>query len=886
MPLKPSSRPALNALTGLTSLTFLTSSTFWTVWILILPFFSPLAAAAQRLPQGARPESYALHLTPNLQTATFAGEETIDITLAQPVNAVTLNAIEIKFDRVTAEAAGKTFAAKVSLDPDKQQATFHFSETLPAGPASLKMKYTGILNNELRGFYLSKTSKRNYAVTQFEATDARRAFPCFDEPALKATFNVSLTISKGDTAISNTNIVSDAPGPLAGEHTLRFARTPKMSTYLVAFLVGDFQCLSGKSDGVPVRACATPGHLQDGAFALSAAEFFLHYYDVYFGIKYPLPKLDMIALPDFEAGAMENFGAITYRETALLVNPQTASVADEKLVAVDVAHEMAHQWFGDLVTMNWWNNVWLNEGFATWMENKAVAAWKPEWEMPQDVASTLNATLNLDAQRITRTIRATADTPDQINQMFDGITYGKAGAVLLMVEHYIGEQTFREGVQKYLRAHLYANATAEDFWNAQTAVSHKPVDKIMDSLVSQPGEPLLTFGAARDGKVEAAQQRFFLNSKVTASPGLLWTLPVCMKSGGETGDCQILNSPTATLNVPQAPVFYGNAGGRGYYRALYDSGDYKELIARVESALDPVERITLLGNEWALTQADKATVADFMNLASAVKDDPSPYVIGTVVSAVAAIDQRLAATPQEHELLARWVRKSFTAAFDRLGAPNAKDAPEKRELRGELFALLGGIGGEPRIVSQAKQIAERYLEDPASVDATLGEAALQVAAQNGDSAFFDRLQTVSETTNNPQLYSETLFALARFRDPALVDRAMEYAVSGKVRNQDSIRFVIFELRNRFTRDRAWQFVQARWPKVQAQITTLEGGSLVQSTGSFCSAERRGEVTQFFTKHKVPAAGNDLQRAQDSINDCVEFRATQGANLQRWLAHAS
>ena len=877
MPLKPSSRPAP---------TIRTTWTTWTVWKLVLPLLSCLAAPAQRLQDMARPEHYSVHLTPNLQTATFAGEETIELTLAQPANAITLNAIEIKFVQVTAQSAGKTMPAEVSLDPNKQQATFHLPQTLVAGPVSLNIKFTGILNNELRGFYLSKTAKRNYAVTQFEATDARRAFPCFDEPAMKATFNVSLTISKGDTAISNTNIVSDSPGPGADEHTLRFAQTPKMSTYLVAFLVGDFQCLSGESDGIPIRACATPDQVERGAYALSAAEFFLHYYDVYFGIKYPLPKLDMIALPDFEAGAMENFGAITYRETALLVNPKTASVADEKIVAVDVAHEMAHQWFGDLVTMNWWNNVWLNEGFATWMENKAVAAWKPEWQMPQDVAVDLNGTLNIDAQRVTRTIRATADTPDQINQMFDAITYFKAGAVLLMVEHYIGEQTFRAGVQRYLQAHLYANATAEDFWNAQTEVSGKPVDKIMDSLVSQPGEPLLTFAAVHGAKVQAAQQRFFLDPKVTAVHDLVWTLPVCMQSGGQTAGCQILNARTATLNVPDGPVFYGNAGGRGYYRAQYDEADYKKLLAQADSTLDPVERISLLGNQWALTRANKSTIADFMELAEAVKNDRSPYVIGTVVTAVASIDQRLASAPGEHELLAQWVRKTFTSPYDALGALSETDGPEKKELRADLFSLLGSIGDDPAIISQAKEMAQKYIETPASVDATLAQAALRVSAQNGDSAFFNRLQQVSTAANNPQLSSQALFALTRFRNPELVDRALQYAVSGKVRNQDAIRLVIFELGNRFTRDRAWQFVQTHWPEVRAQITPLEGGPLVASTGSFCSPERRGEVAKFFNDHPVPASANDLKRAQDSIDDCVEFRATQGAGLQSWLKHAS
>ena len=303
----------------------------------------------------------------------------------------------------------------------------------------MKIAYSGVLNGDLRGFYLSRTAKRNYAVTQFEPTDARRAFPSFDEPAYKATFDVSLIVPQGDTAIGNTNIVSDTPGPIAGEHTITFARTPKMSTYLVAFLVGDFKCLSGESDGVPIRACATPDKVQLAQFALSGAEFFLHYYDDYFGIKYPMPKLDMIAIPDFEAGAMENFGAITYRETAMLVDEKTASVNAKKIVAVDVAHEMAHQWFGDMVTMEWWNNIWLNEGFATWMSNKPLAAWKPEWQIPESQAAELNQTLDLDGGRATRAIRSRAETPAEINEMFDGIAYGKAAAVLLMTENYLGE---------------------------------------------------------------------------------------------------------------------------------------------------------------------------------------------------------------------------------------------------------------------------------------------------------------------------------------------------------------------------------------------------------------------------------------------------------------
>src|SRR5271170_4313982 len=532
-------------------------STFLVLPALVLT--TNFTAQAQRLPSGVHPDHYRLTLTPDLRAATFSGEETIDLVLDAPSRTITLNAAEIKFDEVKAyvlstaaytygklgsqprplgalEADKNPQTATTTVDSVKEQATFTFANELPAGKVTLAIRYTGILNDKLRGFYLSKTKARNYAVTQFEATDARRAFPSFDEPALKATFDIALIVDAGDTVISNTNLVSDKAGPIAGKHTLRFARTPKMSTYLVAFLVGDFKCTEGKSDGVPIRACSTPDKVELTRFALESAKYVLHYYDTYFGIKYPMPKLDMVALPDFEAGAMENFGCITYRETDLLTDTKTGAIPAKKRVAVVVAHEMAHQWFGDMVTMLWWDNLWLNEGFATWMETKSVAEWKPEWNFAQDDAQDLDQTLNLDAQRTTRTIRATANTPDEINEMFDGIAYGKAGAVIGMVEKYLGKEVFRQGVHNYLQAHLYANATAEDFWNAQTANSHLPVDKIMSSFVTQPGVPLLTLGERQAGNVPVKQSRFFLSiaeANHASDDGVTqWTIPVCLKMNG------------------------------------------------------------------------------------------------------------------------------------------------------------------------------------------------------------------------------------------------------------------------------------------------------------------------------------------------------------------
>jgi len=841
-------------------------------------------ASAQRLSQTVRPSSYTLTLAPDLKAATFTGVESIDVTLAEPVNAITLNAIEIAFESVTVNAAGKQQTATVSLDKDKEQATFTFPERLPAGKATLTIHYTGILNNELRGFYLSKTAKRNYAVTQFESTDARRAYPSFDEPAFKATYNVSLVVDAADTAISNSPIETDTPGPAAGKHTLKFSTTPKMSTYLVAFLVGDFQCTSGEQDGVAIRVCSTPDKVALTSYGVDVTKYILHYYNDYFGIPYPLKKLDLIGLPDFEAGAMENFGAITYRETALLIDPKTASIGAKKEVALVIAHEMAHQWFGDLVTMQWWDNIWLNEGFASWMENKPVAAMGPEWNIDQTVANGQEATLNLDAQPTTRAIRAKADSREEIEQMFDGISYGKASDVLLSVENYLGPETFRKGVHNYLAAHLYSNATAEDFWGAQTANSHKPVDKIMESLVVQPGVPILTFGEPAGGKVTVDQKRFFLSPSIQPDLAQKWTLPVCIKTGPDKQECQILTPGESTLQAPTgAGFFFANAGGKGYYRSAYPANVYNKIVANAETQLTPTERISLIGDEWAQVRANKATVGDYLNLVTALKADPSAQVVGAALSGVNAINARVAASADERSALAAWIRSSFAPEYAKLGPPSDSDSANTRELRSELFSLLGYYGKDPAVLAQAREIVEKFLADPTSVDPTLGQTALTIAARNGDAQLFDRLQKVFETSTNPEFQEGALRLLAQFEDPALVQRSLEYAVSGKVRNQDAaIQFAI-ALQVDASRNQAWKYIQDNWDKVQALLTPEMGGALVGSTSSFCSAEARDSVQNFFATHKVAASAKALKHSAENINGCIEFRSLQESNLKTWLA---
>jgi aminopeptidase N len=838
------------------------------------------SANAQHLPSDVVPEHYKLVLAPDLKTATFTGHEEITVNFAKPLNAFTLNAIELKFLRVTTEAGGKQLTATVSLDEKKQQATLTFPQTLPAGTHMIAIEFTGILNGQLRGFYLSKTSTRNYAVTQFEATDARRAFPCFDEPAYKATFDISLIVDKADTAISNTNIVTDTPGPAAGKHTIRFANTPKMSSYLVVFLVGDFQCVSGESDGVPIRACATPDKVKLGKFAVTSAEYILHYYNNYFGIKYPMPKLDMVAIPDFEAGAMENFGAITYRETDLLLDESTASVDSKRNVALVVAHEMAHQWFGDMVTMKWWDNIWLNEGFATWMENKPVEKWKPEWDIKQLVASELDGTLNLDAQRTTRTIRAQAETPDEITEMFDGITYGKAGAVLLMVENYLGEETFRVGVHNYLAAHLYGNATAEDFWNAQTAASHKPVDKIMSSFVAQPGVPILTFAAPQGDSVDVNQQRFFLSAKVKDGNAQVWTVPACLKAADGSAHCDVLSSAEQKVTTSNAPFLFANAGGTGYYRTSYADADYEKIVANANS-LSPEERISLLGDQWAKVRAEKATVGSYLDLVSALKSDKSWILLTSSYGGLSAINTRIASDPERIQLAA-WVRASFAPAFKALGDASPQDDPNKKEMRAVLFGLLGEIGKDPEVIAQSKKITADYLANPQSVEGTLAQTAMRIAASNGDEQLFNQLQSVSVSATNPEIGESALFALGSFTDPVLEKRALEYAVSGKVRNQDSIALINEFLDTRETHAVAWQFVQQNWDKVKAQMTTGSGASLVGAAGTVCTVDAREQYSTFFAGHPVPSSEKSLERAKNRINDCIDFRAAQESNLKAWL----
>ncbi|MCJ2520885.1 MAG: M1 family metallopeptidase, partial [Candidatus Thermoplasmatota archaeon] len=452
-----------------------------------------------RLPASVRPEKYVLSLKPDLNEFTFQGEESVDIQVTESVSSITLNASELQVSSARVKLGeGTTLPAKgIDLDESEETVTLSFDRTLPKGPATLSMQFTGILNDQLRGFYRSqyvtpRGEKRFLAATQFAATDARLAFPCWDEPALKATFEVTLVIRHDYAAISNTHVVAETRLD-DGTKAVRFAETPRMSTYLLAFVVGDLASLEATApDGTLIRVWATRDKVQFGRFALENSIRLLNYLNDYFGIRYPLKKLDHIALPDFAAGAMENWGAITYRERALLYDPKISSAITKQRIVEVIAHEMAHMWFGDLVTMEWWDDLWLNESFASWMGNKAVAQLYPEWSMwTQFLFLDTTGGLNLDGLKNSHAIEVSVKDPAEISEIFDRISYSKGAAILWMLEQFLDEKTFQRGIHGYLSTNKYGNARTEDLWKALTIASGQPVTNLMDTWVKQTGFPLL-----------------------------------------------------------------------------------------------------------------------------------------------------------------------------------------------------------------------------------------------------------------------------------------------------------------------------------------------------------------------------------------------------------
>ncbi len=870
-----------------------------------------------RLPRHVRPERYTVHLAPDLDAWSFTGDETILLTLDRPVRRVELHALDLEITRAEVTAARRRQTARVAYHPARETAELRFAEPLPAGRATLRLAFRGTIGTGLRGLYRAEAGGRRYAFTQFEATDARRAFPCFDEPAFKARFDMSATVPDDLVAISNGRLLREEPGPRPGTKTVTFATTPRMSTYLVALAVGALEATEAAlaRGGVPIRVWTVPGKTSMGGLALEAAVASLNRLERYFGVRYPYGKLDLLAVPDFEAGAMENSGAIFFRETALLCDPNTASVAAQKRIALVVAHEIAHQWFGNLVTMQWWDDLWLNEAFATWIEFRTVGDWRPDWDIWVDFQQEKAAPFATDALASTRPIHAPVKSAAQASEMFDAITYEKGAAVLFMLEQYVGPPVFRAGVRQYIRDHREGNATANDLFGALEQASGARVRAIARDWIDQPGFPLVRATARPTGTrahLLLEQQRFFANPELgdrgrgrgdggqgptadgpspAPNPQSLsprWRVPIVLRyADGRRPLVQraLLSTPRAeiALGTPRPPRWlYANAGGSGFYRVLHDPATLAGLTEDVGAVLDAAERVALVGNQWALVRADYAGIDTFLGLLEGFRHEPHYAVVEAIVDALASIDFYLV-EPDDRPAWSALVEHLLAPQIEQLGWQPAPDDGDARRLRrAAAIRALGRLARLPEVVSEAREGIERYWADPNRVDPNLVDVFIAIAAQDGSPALFDAYLAHMREARTPQDEVRHLFGLAAFEDPVLVQQALDLSLTPAVKTQDVGPLLARLLGNPVGKHQAWNFVRVQWSAVEERLPPFMRRRLVAATVHLATAEARDEVAAFFAEHPVEGAERTLRQTLEQLDILIAFRERAAPRLRDLL----
>ncbi len=543
--------------------------------------------------------------------------------------------------------------------------------------------------------------------------------------------------------------------------------------------------------------------------------------------------------------------------------------------------------------MKWWDDVWLNEGFATWMSSKPIEAWKPEWNFNLDDVSDTGNTLNQDSLANTRPIHQAADTPAQIQELFDGIAYGKAAAVLRMLESYLGEETFRAGVNAYLQKHEYANATADDFWDAQAETSKKPVDKIMPTWVKQPGAPIVNVKAHCSGNstdVTLDQHRYFFDrTKFEAANDELWQIPLCLRgsASGKDVKCVVMTKKEETVTLPGCSTWVlTNAGATGYYRTAYPAEAVRALASDAETKLSPAERIATENDIWASVRVGREPVGDYLAFAQGLQSDRNRAVIQDLLGELSYIGQNLVSDGDRDEYRS-WLRQYLAPAMKDVGyEPKAGEGDEQRALRSDLFRALGYDARDPRTLEEARKIAEKALSDPASVDSTMAGVALALAALDGDAAFYDRVMAATKNAKSPEEYYTYLDTLPRFSELSLLQRTLDFAISPEVRSQDALALITAVMRNPAGRELAWNFIRSQWDAVAKAGGPFASAEVVGATGRFCDAGLRDQVTEFFSEHKVAAAERTYKQSIERINNCVDFKSQQEPQLASWLGKHS
>jgi len=831
--------------------------------------------ADYRLPRTVVPARYELHLEPDLAAATFTGSAVVDVEVLKPVTEVVLNAAELDIDEVSMVDAGgeRHRSSGISYDVDEERATFTFDEQLDPGQWRLHSSFKGVLNDKLRGFYRSTYKDENgnenvIATTQFEATDARRAFPCWDEPDLKATFKVTLVVDEDLVAISNASEVAATPTD-SGKIIHEFAETMKMATYLVAFIVGDLE-VSGPVDagGVPLRVLHTPGKGHLAEFALEVGAFALDYLSTYYDIPYPGDKLDMIAVPDFAWGAMENLGAVTYRETALLVDNKRGTQAEFRRVADVIAHELAHMWFGDLVTMKWWNGIWLNEAFATFMELNCVDAFRPDWKRWLTFADHRAQSMDIDGLVATRPVEFPVASPEDANAMFDTLTYGKGSAVLRMLEQYLGEDVFRNGIRRYLKTHAYSNTETDDLWAALETESGEPVGQMMSGWIHQGGYPQIDVTATETGyRLEQRHFRFVGGGEST------WQIPVLYRTDSDQGRVVIADDP---VDLEAEGGVLLNRGGDGFYRVNYPT-EALENLAIEFAGLEPAERYTLIADTWANVLAGETPAANFIAISGAVEDEVEPDVWGVAIAGFAELNRVVA--EEAREALQTFVCDLVAPKAAELGwAPIGEESDLTRNLRGLLLRTLGTLGDDETTQAYARKVFNRSLEDRDSVDADVSDASIAIIAANGGGEEFERFLRLREDADSPQDEVRFLRAAAAVPDEEAAARLVEMVLGGEIRRQDANWVLARLLGHRETGPLVWELVKANWEAILDAMPPQNRRRMLDLIIYRSEPEIAADIETWLAEHPIGGAEKYTEQQMERLRVRVGLRQREGERL--------
>lgn len=750
--------------------------------LLAAPADAPaMLATTTQLPRNVRPTHYDVAVVPHADTLSFDGKVGIDLQVLEPTTSIVLNAIDMSFPSATlTRSGGAAMAAKVAIDADAQTATFSFDKPLAAGNYRLDLVYTGKIGTQANGLfaidYATDSGKKRALYTQFENSDARRFIPSWDEPNYKATFDLTATVPSAQMAVSNMP-AAETVDLGNGSKRIRFMQSPKMSTYLLFFGLGDFDRATMMADGIEVGVITQKGKADQSQFALESAAAVLKEYNDYFGVPYPLPKLDNIASPGSSQffSAMENWGAIFTFEYAQLLDPRISTDLDKRRIFSTGAHEIAHQWFGDLVTMSWWDDLWLNEGFASWMESRTMAKLHPEWKTSMgSVIGAREGAMSRDAIATTHPVIQHVETVEQASQAFDSITYSKGEAVIRMLEAYVGADTWRDGVRKYIKAHAYGNSVSDDLWQAIDSVSDKPITKIAHDFTLQPGIPLI--------KVESAQcvggntnlqlsQGEFSRDRPDKVP-LSWQVPVVAQVVGHEPARTVVDGK-ASLQVPGCGALLVNAGQTGYYRSLYGPAQFAALRDGFAS-LEPVDQLGLMNDVGALGMAGRQSASDYLDLVLQVPADADPQILSAVVGTLGGIHGMFRGDDAGQARARKFALPRLRPMFDKVGwEGKPTDSDEIKRLRTSLIGTLSELGDEA-MVTEARR---RFAAGDDAIPVALRRTIYGIVARNADAATWDKLHAMAKAETTPLIKDQLYGLLASPRDPVLARRALELALT-------------------------------------------------------------------------------------------------------------